>query len=58
MILPATIANPGRHPESAHAKAQDSVRPEDLAEAMLFLCSPAGDAINGAAIPVYGGRLI
>ena len=58
MILPATIANPGRHPESAHAKARDSVRPEDLAEAMLFLCSSAGNAINGAAIPVYGGRLI
>jgi len=30
-------------------------RPEDLAGAAVFLCSPASDFITGTALPVDGG---
>ncbi len=29
--------------------------PEEIAEMLLFLCTPAGGRINGAIIPLYGG---
>ena len=29
--------------------------PEEIAEMLLFLCTPAGGRINGAVIPLYGG---
>ncbi len=32
-------------------------RPEDLAGAVVFLCSPAADYVHGAVIPVDGGWL-
>jgi 2-dehydro-3-deoxy-D-gluconate 5-dehydrogenase len=30
-------------------------RPEDLAGAAIFLCSPASDFVTGVALPVDGG---
>jgi NAD(P)-dependent dehydrogenase (short-subunit alcohol dehydrogenase family) len=35
-----------------------SITPEDVAEAMLFLCSPRSQKINGAALTVDGGMSI
>ena len=32
-------------------------RPEDIAGACVFLCSPAAEYINGAILPVDGGWL-
>jgi len=32
-------------------------RPDELAEAIAFLCSPAAGYIHGASVPVDGGRL-
>ncbi|MBX6741094.1 MAG: SDR family oxidoreductase [Acetobacteraceae bacterium] len=32
------------------------VRPEEVAAAVLFLCLPGAEAVNGAAIPVSGGE--
>lgn len=31
-----------------------SLRPEEVADAVVFLCSPAAQAINGALLPIYG----
>lgn len=30
--------------------------PQDIAGAMLYLCSPAGAYVNGATIPIDGGQ--
>jgi len=32
--------------------------PEDIAGAMVFLCSPAGSYINGADIAIDGGAVL
>ena len=53
-VMPSIIdtdANRRAMPDADFAKW---VRPEALADVMLFLCSDAASAINGAAIPVYG----
>ena len=39
-------------PDADHSRW---VKPEDIAETMLFLCGEAAAAISGASIPVYGG---
>ena len=33
-------------------------KPEDVAEAVLFLASPASDYITGIVLPVDGGMII
>jgi NAD(P)-dependent dehydrogenase (short-subunit alcohol dehydrogenase family) len=32
--------------------------PDEVAQAVLFLCSPAASYINGACVPVDGGYLV
>jgi 3-hydroxybutyrate dehydrogenase len=31
------------------------VEPEEVAEMVAYLCSPAGSFINGASLPIDGG---
>ncbi|MFO7696628.1 MAG: SDR family oxidoreductase [Anaerolineae bacterium] len=56
IILPGTIATERQRRAKTTGESRDWVSPDDLAQMMLFLCGPAGGALNGAAIPVYGGR--
>lgn len=58
MILPGTIATPRQARDSADAAKPGWVAPEALAEMMVFLCGPGGDALNGVAIPAYGGKTL
>jgi NAD(P)-dependent dehydrogenase (short-subunit alcohol dehydrogenase family) len=53
-VLPSTIDTPQNRaamPEADHARW---VRPEAIADVILFLASDGARAIHGAAIPVYG----
>lgn len=54
VILPGTIDTPANRAAMGEADASRWVRPEELAAAMLFLCSEEGGSLNGAAIPIYG----
>ena len=55
VLLPSIIDTPANRSSMPDGKTSRWVKPEDLAETMLFLCSDAAASINGAAIPVYGG---
>lgn len=65
-MLEASVANiaarTGRSAADARAAlAQDNahgrlIRPEEVAETVLFLCSPAAASINGQAIAISGGQ--
>jgi len=54
VILPSTIDTPANRAAMGEADASRWVKPEELAAAMLFLCSEEGGSLNGAAIPIYG----
>jgi len=53
-VLPGTIDTPNNRAEMPKADFSKWVSPEQIADTILFLTSPASDAITGAAIPVYG----
>lgn len=53
-ILPGTIDTPQNRQEMPDADFSRWVQPEDMADVILFLASPAARAIHGASIPVYG----
>lgn len=53
-VLPGTIDTPENRAERPNADFSKWVAPEALASVYLFLCSDAAQAIQGAAIPVYG----
>ena len=56
------VARTGRTPEEARAMfaAQNPqnriVQPEEVADAVVWLCSDAAAGVNGAAIPISGGE--
>jgi NAD(P)-dependent dehydrogenase (short-subunit alcohol dehydrogenase family) len=55
VVVPETIDtenNRRRMPEADHSRW---IKPEAIATVVLFLASEAAGAINGAAIPLYGG---
>jgi NAD(P)-dependent dehydrogenase (short-subunit alcohol dehydrogenase family) len=54
VILPAIIDTPSNRADMPDADRSRWVTPEQVAELVLFLCSEAGGALNGASIPVYG----
>jgi NAD(P)-dependent dehydrogenase (short-subunit alcohol dehydrogenase family) len=53
-VLPTTLDTPENRRAMPDADASRWVAPEDLANVILFLTSPASRAIHGAAIPVTG----
>ena len=53
-ILPSIIDTPRNRADMPKAKFDQWVSPEAIADVVLFLASPAADAIHGAAIPVEG----
>jgi NAD(P)-dependent dehydrogenase (short-subunit alcohol dehydrogenase family) len=53
-ILPGTIDTPQNREAMADANFDDWVKPESLADVILFLASDAARDIYGAAVPVYG----
>lgn len=54
-VLPGTIDTPDNRQAMPNADFDQWVKPEQIAQAILFLSSPASDAVTGAALPVYGG---
>lgn len=54
-ILPSIIDTPANRAEMPDADHTQWVRPEAMAEVILFLTSPAARAITGALIPVTRG---
>jgi NAD(P)-dependent dehydrogenase (short-subunit alcohol dehydrogenase family) len=53
-VLPTVIDTPENRAAMPKADAKRWVAPEDLAQVILFLASPAARAIHGAALPVTG----
>jgi len=53
-ILPSIIDTPRNRQDMPKAKFDHWVSPQAIADVVLFLASPAADAIHGAAIPVEG----
>jgi NAD(P)-dependent dehydrogenase (short-subunit alcohol dehydrogenase family) len=67
-IVKETVANiaakTGRTPEQAQAELTSRnpqkrlIRPEEVANAVAWLCLPGSEAITGQAIPVAGGEVM
>lgn len=53
-VLPSIIDTPANRQNMPAADPDRWVRPESLAQVILFLCSPTARDIRGANIPVYG----
>ncbi len=53
-VLPGTIDTPQNRESMPKADTSRWVKPEAMAEAILFLASEAARAVQGAALPVYG----
>ena len=53
-ILPSIIDTPRNRADMPKANFDHWVAPADIASVVLFLASPAANAIHGAAIPVEG----
>jgi len=53
-VLPGTIDTPQNREVMPQANTDNWVKPESLADVILFLASAAARDIHGAAIPVYG----
>jgi NAD(P)-dependent dehydrogenase (short-subunit alcohol dehydrogenase family) len=53
-VLPTTLDTPENRAAMPKADPSRWVRPDDLAQTIVFLASPGARAIHGAAIPVTG----
>jgi len=53
-VLPSTIDTPQNRQAMPNADYSRWVKPEAIADVILFLASDASRAVHGAAIPVYG----
>ena len=52
--MPATIETPQNRKAIPNADPSKWVAPEAIADVILFLILDAAQAVNGAAVPVYG----
>ncbi len=52
-IMPSTIDTPPNRESMPNADFSKWVTPEQLADAIVFLASPAADALHGVSLPVY-----
>jgi NAD(P)-dependent dehydrogenase (short-subunit alcohol dehydrogenase family) len=55
-VLPTIIDTPANRRAMPGADYEKWPKPEELAQAIVFLCSEAASAIHGAAIPLAGNR--
>ena len=55
VILPGTMDTPANRKAMPAADRTQWVRPSTIASLMLWLAGDAGNDVNGAVIPVYGG---
>lgn len=53
-IAPSTIDTPANRRDMPKADTSTWVTPQQLADAILFLCSDQANAISGTIVPVYG----
>jgi NAD(P)-dependent dehydrogenase (short-subunit alcohol dehydrogenase family) len=53
-VLPRNVDTPGNRQLRPNADTSKWVKPEEIAQLLLFLASPAARAITGALIPIYG----
>ena len=53
-VLPGTLDTPQNRAAMPNADHAKWVAPEAVADVIAFLCSPAGRAVTGAAIPISG----
>lgn len=53
-VLPGTIDTPQNRAAMPNARHDRWVKPETIADTILFLASDAALAVQGAAVPVYG----
>lgn len=53
-ILPSIIDTPANRASMPDADVEKWVRPEEIAQTVLFLCSAESSAVGGAHVPVYG----
>lgn len=53
-VVPGIIDTPDNRQAMPDADFEKWVKPEAIAELILFLCSGEADAISGALIPIYG----
>ena len=66
-LLEASLANISHKTGRSHAEARAEltrlnpqgrlIRPDEVADTVLWLCTPAAQAINGQAISVSGGEI-
>jgi len=54
VVLPGTIDTPANRKAMANADFSKWVRPQAIADLILWLAGDAGREVNGAAIPIYG----
>src|SRR5262249_9620929 len=55
VVLPGTFDTAANREAMAGADFSKWVRPEAIADLILWLAGDAGREVNGAAIPIYGG---
>ncbi|HCU37238.1 MAG TPA: hypothetical protein DGT21_17900 [Armatimonadetes bacterium] len=54
-VMPSVIDSPGMREAMPKASHEKWVKPEQIAETLLYLASEPAGAINGAIVPCFGG---